>query len=285
MKPRLVVFLSALLILKCGAHYDVNAAVEKLTAQIKAKPTAELYYQRAIEFRALRETIHAEEDLRASLKLAAYPPSLEALAKLLSQKKQHEEALKLAHELIERSPTPHHQLVLADLAFTAGKNELALEAIVKGPPAEDDTHLLHSHLLFLKEEHQEAAAVLKNAHQASRSIVLRNAWLDAAIVAVQGRGILPILDEEIVTSRFTASHRIRRAAVDSKTAKDDLQKALVEINSRLNPKRPDLTLLNDRRKAYLLLGEKDKAAADLARMKQSGLAPVGPWLLRTVPVE
>lgn len=282
MQLRLALIISASFILNCGAHYDVNAAVEKLTAQIKANPTAELYYQRAIEFRALRENTHTEEDLRASLKLAAYPPSLEALAKLLSQQDKHDESLKLAHELIRIAPTPHHQLVLADLAFTAGKNELALETIIKGPPGEDDTHLLHAHLLFLKLETTEAASVLKKAHQASQSIVLRNAWLDASITTGQGQKILPILNEEIATSRFTASHRIRRASINPETAQTDLQTALAEINSRLNPRRPDLTLINDRRKAYLLLGEKGKAAADLARMKQSGLFPVGPWLLRSV---
>ena len=84
MTLRLGIILSVLCSSPSIAHYDVNAAVEKLTVQIKTAPTAELYYQRAIEFRALREKVHAEEDLRASLALKPYAPSLKALAKRLS---------------------------------------------------------------------------------------------------------------------------------------------------------------------------------------------------------
>lgn len=287
MTPRLVLILSASFILKCGAHYDVSAAVEVLTEKIKAAPTAELYYQRAIEFRALREPIHAEEDLRASLKIAAYHPSLAALASLLSQKEKHQEALATANQLLEISPTAHHQLLMADLAFAAGNNDLALVAAKKGPAAEDHTHLLHAHLLFLKGQHREAAIILKKAHHCTKSIVLRNAWLDASIVAGDLESVLPILNQEIETSRFTASYRIRRARLLQESEPDstqaDLKASLSEIAFRVNPTRPDLTLINDRRQAYLLLGEEEKAAADLEIMRKGGLDPVGPWMLRSTP--
>lgn len=282
-----VFILSASLILKCGAHYDVNAAVEALTEKIKAAPTAELYYQRAIEFRALREPIHAEEDLRASLKLAAYQPSLAALARLLSQKEKHQEALATANQLLEIISTEHHQLLMADLAFAAGEHDRALEAVKKGPITEDDTHLLHAHLLYLKRQHKEAATILKEAHHRTKSVVLRNAWLDASIAAGDFETILPILNQEIETSRFTASHRIRRARIlqesDAASTQADLNASLSEVTFRLNPKRPDLTLINDRRQAYLLLGETQKAAADLEVMRKGGLEPIGPWMLRSIP--
>lgn len=287
MTPRFVLILSASFILKCGAHYDVNAAVEVLTEKIKAAPTAELYYQRAIEFRALREPIHAEEDLRASLKIAAYQPSLAALASLLSQKEKHQEALATANQLLVVSPTAHHQLLMADLAFAAGKNDRALEAVKKGPAPEDHTHLLHAHLLFLKDQHKEAATILKEAHNRTKSIVLRNAWLDASIAAGDFETVLPILNQEIESSRFTASYRIRRARVlqesNSAFTQADLKASLSEVAFRLNPARPDLTLIDDRRQAYLLLGEKEKAAADLEIMRKRGLDPVGPWMLRSIP--
>lgn len=277
------------------AHYDVNATVAALTKKIKTQPSAELFHDRAIEFRALRDRTHAEADLKSALKLNPdFLPALAALARIQNQKGDHQNALGTAQRLGTLSPDPHHQLLLADIAYDAGEKALALAAIKKAPASEDTTHLLHAHLLFEKSQIKEAAAVLKNAHANSQSIVLRNAWLDAATFSPEHfEEILPILSEEINSSRFSASHRIRRARLiqhldnDSgfkRFAKEDLNAALVEINSRLNPERPDLTLINDRRKAYLLLGENDKASNDLGRMKKAGLVPVGPWLLRSIVV-
>ena len=264
------------------AHHDVNATVAALTQKIKAQPTAELYHDRAIEYRALRDRTHAEADLKSALKLNPdFQPSLAALARIQNQKGDHQEALSTAQKLVALSPDSHHQFLLADIAFDAGEKAHALAAIEKAPVSEDDTHLLHAHLLFEKGQTKEAATILKKAHATSQSIVLRNAWLDAMIASGQGREILSILDKEIRTSRFTAAHQIRRANIIENPAA--LKAAITEINSRLNLQRPDLTLINDRRKAYLLLGETEKAAADFARMKKSGLVPAGPWLLRSAP--
>jgi tetratricopeptide (TPR) repeat protein len=265
------------------AHYDVNVAVAALTQKIKIKPSAELYHQRAIEFRALRDQRHAESDLRAALRLNPYyQPSLAALARLLNLQGDHAAAVATAKKLVASAPEPHHQLLLADLAFDAGDQDLALRAVRQGPPSEDATLLLHSHLLYQKKEYAAAAKLLKKSHQRTQSIVLRNAWLEASILAGKGDEILPVLNEEIAASRFTASHRIRRAQVSEEHKDSDLWHALKEIESRLNPDRPDLTLIHDRRKVYLLLGDKKNAAADLAILRKNGLKPVSPWLVRTV---
>lgn len=264
------------------AHHDVNGTVTALTARIKEQPTAALYHQRAVEHRALRQFSHTEADLKSSLELDPHhQPSLATLARLQNQKGNYQTALATAQQLIQLSPAAPYQFLLADLAFDAGKKDLALTAIQKAPPQEDATHLLHAHLLYEKSRYQDAADLLKKAHQKSRSIVLRNAWLDAMIAAKKGGRILALLNQEIATSRFSAAHRIRRAAISNDP--EDLELALTEITERINPQRPDFTLINDRRKVYLIQGETQKAALDLAAIQKAGINPVGPWLIRTMP--
>lgn len=270
---RLLIFL--LLCLPLGAHYDVNAAVAELTKKISKAPTAELYYKRAIEFRALREKVHAVSDLRAALKLSPHQPSMAALAEVLSSKEEHEEALRLGHELRELSDTPANNALLARLSLDAGDYENALRYIQKGPPLKDDTFLLHAYLLERGGEHEEAARILKAGHGKTKSIVLRNAWLDTAISAGQVDQVLSILNEEISSSRFTATHRIRRARLlqkkDPQSVKLDLKIALAELSPRIKPVRPDLTLIYDRGVALALSGNMEMASRDLATLRSSSL--------------
>ena len=270
---RLLIFL--LLCLPLGAHYDVNAAVAELTKKISKAPTAELYYKRAIEFRALREKVHAVSDLRSALKLSPHQPSMAALAEVLSSKEEHEEALRLGHELRELSDTPANNALLARLSLDAGDYENALRYIQKGPPLKDDTFLLHAYLLERGGKHEEAARILKAGHGKTKSIVLRNAWLDTAISAGQVDQVLSILNEEISSSRFTATHRIRRARLlqkkDPQSVKLDLKIALAELSPRIKSVRPDLTLIYDRGVALALLGNMEMASRDLATLRSSSL--------------
>ncbi|MGJ8696739.1 MAG: hypothetical protein ACSHYF_10500 [Verrucomicrobiaceae bacterium] len=283
----LVIILATLLPVE--GHYDVSALVKSLTEKIAIAPTAELYFQRAVEFRALRETDHAEEDLRKALSLQSdHELSLAALATLLSKTGNHEEAVLTAGNLIKLNPSAPNHLLAADVLLAAGDVDGALGNVLKGPPNEDHTHLLHSYLLVRKERVKEAAAVLKQAHVRTKSIVLRNAWLDASIQAGQLDEVIPILEEEIRTSRYPAAHRIRRSwAIRSLSvefedvAQGQLDAALAEINKRLNPDRPDLTLVYDRGMALLLMGRREEALKDLELLKQSGISPLSYfWLER-----
>ena len=137
---------------------------------------------------------------------------------------------------------------------------------------------MHAYLLDEKGEHQKAAAVLKEAHKKTKSIVLRNAWLDSAISAGQEDEVLPILTREIETSRFSASHRIRRArlllAQDPEASEQDLTLALAELAPRIKPRSPDLTLIHDRGLALALLGKKQEAQRDLALLEATSISPM-----------
>ncbi|MDB4451760.1 MAG: hypothetical protein QNK83_11410 [Akkermansiaceae bacterium] len=277
------VLLLLILCLPLRAHYDVNAAVAALTVEIKAAPTADLYYRRAVEFRALREKAHAISDLRASLKLKPHSGSFAALAELLSDRGEHREALQLGERLLKLDPAPAHSFLLAELSLASGDSAAALRHIQNGPPAKDATHLLHAHLLEEKGDSQKAAVILKAAHNNTKSIVLRNSWLDAAISAGLVNEVLPTLNLEIETSRFSASHRIRRARLlmkeDPKLARQDLTLALAELAPRIQPARPDLTLIHDRGLALALLDRQEEARRDLALLQATSLSPLSYALL------
>jgi Flp pilus assembly protein TadD len=55
-------------------------------------------------------------------------------------------------------------------------------------------------------------------------------------------------------------------------ARADLNAALLELNSRIQPDRPDLTLIADRGLALALLGSKTLARRDLEQLKASTLS-------------
>jgi len=271
---RSFIFFLLLCLPLCG-HNDVTEEVATLTEAIERDPSAELYYRRAVEFRALREKGHAISDLRVSLQLEVSPAALAALAELLSDQGKNEEALQLGERLTKLAPAPQNFFLLAQLAHQAGDHPAALRHLRRAPQQKDATHLLHAYLLSESGDFRLAAGLLKKAHQNTESIVLRNAWIDAAISAGDRDGILPILDEEIATSRYSASHRIRRARLllekDPKRTHRDLALSLAELNARIKPDRPDLTLINDRGLALFLSGDRKSALRDLRLLQERSL--------------
>ena len=108
-----------------------------------------------------------------------------------------------------------------------------------------------------------------------RSFVVRSKWYDAMIDAGRGQEILPEIEQEIANTRYQASWLIRRARIRQGTgeqagAASDLTAALEEINRRIRPENPDLSLLCDRGVIHALQGNHAAAAADLELVRQQG---------------
>lgn len=280
---RLIVVLATLLPAALFGHHDVNAVILGLDKKIKAGPTADLHYQRALEYRALRNPSMAEEDLRAALKLdSKHRGARTALILLL----ETPEAMTLAKSYLESSTDPKHRLealyLIAQVADRSGDPKTALSTcrqIQKDfPDHPSEVDLLHARLLLTSGKPGEAAEVLKTAHQKHKSVVLRNAWIDAALSAGETAETLPIIEKEIASSRFRASWLIRRARAhlilnQPDKSRPDLNSALLELNSRIQPDRPDLTLIADRGLALTLLGSRNLARRDLEKLKKSTLSP------------
>ena len=265
------------------AHHDVAAAIKELDQRIAKGPTADLHYERALEYRALRKRAETEADLRKALALA--PQHREALTALIQHLKDTPEALALASSYLASAGTPVRQLearfLLATVLSDSGDPTSALAVCAEiqehHPDHPTGIDLLHADLFSLAGKPADAAAVLKAAHQKHHGIVLRNAWIDAALSAGQVSEVLPIIESELNSSRFRASWHLRRARAalalqDADQARRDLHAALTELNSRIQPDRPDLTLLADRGLVLALLGSKDLARRDLATLQNSSLS-------------
>lgn len=288
---RLIALILALLTVGLSAHHDVNAVILALDKKIEASPTADLHYMRALEYRALRKPKQAETDLRAALVIdQGHRGATTALIRLL----RTPEAMTLANSYLARSTDPRHQLealyLIAQVADRNNDPKVALATCTKiqelHPEHPSEIDLLHARLLLSADRPAEAAAVLKTAHQKHKSIVLRNAWIDAELSAGQTNEVFPLIEEELTSSRYRASWFIRRARAllagnQPDKARADLHSALLELNSRIQPDRPDLTLISDRGLALALLGSRDLAKRDLDKLKKSTLSKSAYTILET----
>lgn len=278
-----VVLLSLVLGLSAPAHSDLSKTIAALSAKINERPSAELYFQRALEYRALREKHHTVEDLRRALKLD--PGFQEAKFALAEELGKSDEALRLAIQLANGpgkiETTYRASLLLIRVHRLSEENQEALQlcrrlAEKSENLRQDDSELdlLHAEILLDLKRPTEAATVLRAAWRRTKSIVARNNWIDAALTAGQTEETLPLIEHELRTSRLRSSWLIRRARAllvlkQAKAARADLHSALLEINSRLNPRQPDLTLVSDRGLIHALMGNPGLAKRDLATLQKS----------------
>lgn len=292
-RVRLLSLICAVCTATAQAHTDVSETIKALTAEIAVAlaeapegqdALADLYFRRATEYRALRESEHAREDLETALRLA--PEHRLATIALIQQSGTRPRALELIKKYASFADDVAGQFeatfLLARHHHASGQPTIALflceglqQLRLDQDPALD---LLHAHILRDLDRPREAAAVLKKSWQSTGSIVLRNTWIDASLTAAQPNEVIPIIEKEIFSSRFRSSWLIRRARAalilgDAPQARRDLTAALSELAPRIRPSRPDLTLIADRGLAHALLGNREAAAADLALLKQSALPP------------
>lgn len=284
--------ISLLLVTSAVAHTDISTTIKNLSAKIAEKPTAKLYYQRATEYRALREKKHAIEDLRAALALdQKHRPSR---ITLIDELGKSDEALLIATQLFKEaqglSNGVESAYLVANVYFLRGSFTDSLKICEQLQNTvtkhSTDIDLLHAENLFSLKRPDKAATVLKNAWERTNSIVLRNNWIDTALTAGQTKEILPIIEKELHSSRLRSSWLIRRARalliLDKKEAAlIDLRSALLEINPRINPAQPDLTLIADRGLTLALMGNLALAKRDLNTLEKSSLPASSYRLLKT----
>ena len=104
---------------------------------------------------------------------------------------------------------------------------------------------------------------------------MRNAWIDSLLECHQYETALPIIEKELLESRLKSSWRLRRAKAYIGTGKinaamKDLKMCLKELNQRIHPRNPDMTLIADRGLAHALLGNINTAKNDLTHLVQIG---------------
>jgi len=283
-QPRCQAVAAALLLLLPAlsrAHESPEDEARALTAQmLKTGRTPALLGRRAAEYKALGQLDKAASDITEAIKLD--PKDAWAYAEL-SKIQFAQEKLKDAYDNATRSlglmeegadRGPVYLLraqihaafcllndALADCEFADRKDDL-------------DWYLTRSQVQAQLHKLDERVTGLKAGYDRNVSIVLEIEWIEAMIDAGQFRAALERIDHHLNQLRLRSSWLLRRARALKGLKRDflpDVQGALTELQHRINPERPEPTLLLDRAMAYALLGKADLAQADLTAAKKHGL--------------
>lgn len=271
--------------------------IEDLNKLITANPAqAELYFQRAMEYREVPRLAEARADLEKVLSLkTGFLPAERELARLEETGGHLPEAI----SRLERALTapaedqafhvPSCYETLTGLYLSAGRNEDALTAVEKvfalsPQDASLDDYLLRSEAQRRLGKHADRVRDLLAGQAKLKSALLRFSWIDALIDAGRTAEALPEIEKELPTYRYKSSWFIRRARVyllDGKKAEAaaDLDAALTELNRRILPENPEPSLICDRALIHALQGRFEEARKDLSEAKIRGAFE---WATRTV---
>ncbi len=264
-----------------------EVTIAELSAQIALSPgLPELYFQRAWNYRENRQLGEARADWAKTLELnPGFLPASRELARLDAAEGQVDAAMDRLRQAMAAAPPeqafhrPGCFSVLAELLLSQNKNAAALAEAKAGLAAAEALQL---DLVLLRSEAQrrlgrweERVNDLHATTTQLRSFVVKTKWIEAMIDAGRGAEVLPLIEEEIGNTRYQASWLIRRARLrqrsgDAAGAGADLHTALEEIESRLRPDLPDLSLVCDRGVIRALLGDRANGSKDLHLAQQQG---------------
>jgi len=287
--PPLLALLGVLLagVATSQAHHNTEEMIREFTEQIEAegdKAAPELYYRRATEYRVLREFGKAEADLEKAIAIAPeFVAAHEDLGRVLQRRGDHTEALASLGRAIAVATTERELAaslaVRAEILAAAGRTkealadcERALETYRRGAV---DWFLLRSDLQQQLGLEEERLGGLKSGHSRTRSVVLYNAWVEALIETGHYDQAAPIIEEKVAAARLKSSWLLRRAKLlqatgEAEAAKRDLLQAIGELNTRIKPENPDITVVVDRGVAFSMLGDRSAAKRDLMMAKKAG---------------
>jgi tetratricopeptide (TPR) repeat protein len=278
------------LLLAAGAmgHHAPEEMVAELSAKLAKRPDdVQLLSRRATEYRALGMHAEAEKDL---LRVVARKPEsvvdIESLARVLWAQRRQDEALTLAKRAVSSATTGRERaaglILQAEWELERGNLEAAMagcqQAFQEDPDGMVDWYLLRSRIHERMGKHAERVVGLGAGYERMGSVVLRDAWVDAALDAAMFSKVAPVIDEELAKCRLKSSWLIRRGRLRSgmgsgDAAREDLNAAICELDRRIHPERPDAKLLIDRGLAWVLLGDREAAMRDLALARKHGADP------------
>jgi tetratricopeptide (TPR) repeat protein len=272
------------------AHPDAMELIARYNALLEAgNEDPKTYYDRSLAWRSLNRLDEATADLKKALELN--PGFLLAhfeLPRVLATHGRIEEAAKAAELAIgvARSDGPVSEArcwgVLARVELAREGFAPALAALRKAsecyPKGELDWSLAEADALRGLGKSDDAIKALKGSYDRTKSLVLRNAWLDALLDANRGAEALPIIEAELAVRPRKSPWLIRRARArldsgDNSGAQADLRLALEELAQRIVPDHPDVVLLVERAMAWALSGDKTRASQDLALARKNGAFP------------
>ncbi len=267
-----------------SANPGHETTIAELNAQIAQLPNLpELYFQRAWNYREIGRPADARADWETALRLQpGFLPASRELARADADAGHPARALARLRQALASAPPdqafhrPGCHSVLAELLLRQHQNEAALAEAEAGLAASPDLLL---DLCLLRSEAQRRLGRLRQrvddlaaASAKLPSFLVKTKWIDAMIDADRGREVLPEIEQELANTRYHAAWRIRRARIHLRNGSPapDLAAALQEIETRLRPENPDLSLICERGLIHSLQGNPTAAAADLALARRQG---------------
>jgi len=264
----------------CGpaiAHDGPQHVIEQLTLQMATSgQSAQRLYLRACEYRTLGQFDRAERDLRQALSRdPRHAASRIELAQVLLAQGQHKPALEVVDQALRLVGTPAEspplRMLRCDALLAGGETSNALaecRLACRENSTEVEWLLKRSQIEAQLRLHSERIAELEVAQHELASGLLHIEWIDALLDAGRASQAIGPIEAELADARLQSSWLIRRARARQLLGKPDqaavdLQAAIAEINQRLHPERPDLSLVADRGLAHALLGERSAAEHDL----------------------
>ena len=267
-----------------AAHDGPEHTIEELTDQMaRLGASAELLVERATEYRILGKLTEAAGDLESALRFKPefLPAEMELSRIYLAQGKTNLALTTINHALGQPAPStergPLH-IVRAEIYRAQHDYRKALadcDSAFREHTGELDWYLMRSQLQAQLGRNKARLTGLEQGIKATGSGVLETEWIDALIDAGQHKPALERIEAQLKDSRWQSSWLIRRARVriglgQRPAAREDLKSAVVEINQRLTPSSPDLTLLTDRGFASALLGDEESAKKDFQSARDAG---------------
>jgi tetratricopeptide (TPR) repeat protein len=275
------------------AHEDPHDVIDTLTHQLEQAEgdKADIYFQRAMEYRVSGQKLKAKADMvmytareprdyLGWLELSKLEDDgvkrFDLLTKSLEVSESDSEREKVYYEMAES----HYADRVYAKALSACERSIQL-----GNGGELTALLFKGHLLWRLGRLEERVEFLGKARERNSSVVLERAWIDAKIGAGQGDEVKAMILQEMQESRFKSSWQIRAArceVVGSDAAKGYAKLAVEEIDKRLNPERPDVTLLMDLVRAYSIMGDEEKMGY---YMKKAKAQRCDPWAMAELEEE
>jgi len=285
----LVVALLAALGVQAPAHHDVEEMIRQFTERLESGEldeiaTAEVLYRRSTEYRVIRDLGKAQADLEKAIGLApSYVAAHQDLGRIFQQRGDHEKALASIGRAIEASSTDREKATAHAIRaeFLMGQDK-PKEALVDCQKALDTYKRGAVDWFLLRADLQEQLGItkerldgLKAGHTRTKSVVIYNAWVEVLVETGDYEQAAPIIEARVAKARLKSSWLIRRAKLYRATekeaaAKEDLLAAIEELNRRINPANPDITLLVDRGIAWAMLDDRSAAKRDLIAAKKAG---------------
>ena len=247
-----------------------------------------LLLKRAGEYRVLGQLNKAAADLREALKsepnLAAAHTELSRIYLAQSEPAKALAAITQALALVsdEKARAPL-RMWRAEIFVAQNKPAEALADIARAfetHPADIDWYLQRAQIQSRLGKFAECVAGLKAGFDQTGSAVLEIEWIEALIDAGQFRQALERIEPQLASARWQSSWLLRRARARKGLGEEfaaDVRAAITELNRRLSPQHPDLTLLADRGTANALLGKMAEARKDLVAAKNLG---ADAWVVR-----